>query len=435
MRLLALLILCLACSDPLPPATVELRVITADSRDPFEVASLTRATFALAQGDADPITVTEELDETFDVGLVLPDLTARTRTRVLLDDAEGLALHGAAPSFVPVASGGLVRVVVGPPGTCAIVGRASLPTGRVARGHALADTFAVLVAGTDPAGAPSAGVTSIDLLRFDTLDDQTTDGRLPALEGLRGPARAASLATSKLVIVSDDAAVRYDLGVFTDREAPLNLHDGAAATSAVGSVGSAAVVAGPTARFTWITAEERLIEQSLASARASAALAALGEVALLAGGELDPEAPVAELLRPTGSAPIVGPDPGVRRDGVLLVSGDRALLVGGLDAAGEPRTDTVLFEGCPDDCRATAGPTWEHPRPGIVAAGDLLVGGNRVERFDGAAMLEHATLTVSRRAPLAARLDGGLLLVAGGEGDPSPRTEVELCFPAELTPL
>ncbi|MCB9624884.1 MAG: hypothetical protein H6721_06205 [Sandaracinus sp.] len=434
MRTLLCLVLLLGCSDPIPAPTVDIRVITPDSRDPFDEASITRIRLELQQDDADPVVTDEEVDADFDLGLILENLTARARVRVTLFDADGIAFHGAPPPFVPLSSGGLVRILVGPPGRCAVVPRAALPTARARRGHTRADTFAMLLAGLD-GETRSTGVTSIDLLRFDTFDDRTTGGLLPALTLASGPARAATFGTSRLLLVTDTTAARYDLAVTESREATVILHPGATTRSAVASIGSAAVVAGgSTAAGTWINAEGRLVPLTLASSRVDGVVAEIGGVALLTGGETPDGAPVAELLRADGSTtPIAGTD-GVRRQPVLLRSGDTLLLLGGLDADGAVRTDTLRFDGCPADCRVSAGPEWTNPREGVVAAEDLLVGGAEVERFDGTSLVPFATLQVSRRDPLVSRFESGVLLVAGGESD-VPRNEVELCYPEALTPL
>jgi len=431
---LAPLVLTSACESSIPPATVEVRVITPTSADPFDGEPITRVTLELQQEGAEPVRVVEDVDDDFDLGLALTDLTLRTRTRVILEGADGVLLHGAAPPFVPLASGGLVRIVVGPPGACAVVGRAQLPAARARRGHALVDTFAVFAAGLDAEGASSNNVTSLDLLRFDALDDVTTEGALPALTRLRGPARAAAFGVSRLAIVSDDAAVRYDLGVFEGREAALELHEGADLTSAFGSVGNAAIVAGgSSAGATWITAEERRIPIELRSARADGALIAVGDTALLSGGVTAEGAPLAEIVRADGSSVAVeGASDGVRRHGRFVVAGDVVLLVGGVDAGGALRSDTVAFRGCPSACVASAGPTWDEPREGLATTGDLLVAGDRVERFTGDAIVPHAALAVPRQDPLVARLESGVLLVAGGE---PARRDVELCFPETLDPL
>lgn len=431
---LSLVVGLVACESSIPAATVEVRVITPTSANPFDGEPITRVTLELQQEGAEPVRVVEDVDDDFDLGLTLTDLTLRTRTRVVLEGTDGVLLHGAAPPFVPLASGGLVRIVVGPPGACAVVGRAQLPAPRARRGHALVDTFAVFVAGLDAEGAASNNVTSLDLLRFDALDDETTEGALPALTRLRGPARAAAFGVSRLAIVSDDAAVRYDLGVFEGREVTLALHEGADLTSAFGSVGNAAIVAGgSSASATWITAEERRIPIELRSARADGALVAVGDVALLSGGVVADGAPLAELLRADGSSVAVeGAADGVRRHGRFVVAGDVVLLVGGVDADGALRSDTVAFRGCPSACVASAGPTWDEPREGLATTGDLLVAGDRVERFTGDAIVPHVTLAVPRQDPLVARLESGVLLVAGGE---PARRDVELCFPETLDPL
>lgn len=423
-----------ACSDSVPPATVEVRVITPTSTNPFEGEPITRVTLEVQQGDAEPVRRVDDVTDDFDLGVAIPDLTLRTRTRVVLEGADGILLHGAAPPFVPLASGGLVRIVVGPPGRCAVVGRAQLLVARASRGHALVDTFAVFVAGLEEGGASSNGVTSVDLLRFDTVDDRSTGGALPALTGSSGPTRAAAFGVSRVAIVGGDASVRYDLGIFEGREAPLALHAGADLTSALGSVGNAAIVAGgASASATWITTEERLVAISLDAARADGAIVEVGGAALFSGGATAAGAPIAELLRADGtSVAIEGASEGTRRHGRFVVAGDALLLMGGLDDDGALRSDTLLFRGCPDACVASEGPTWSEPREGLATSGDLLVAGDRVERFTGEAIVPHATLAVPRRDPLVARLESGVLLVAGGE--PALR-DVELCFPETLDPL
>lgn len=435
-RALLALALTSGCDDELPPPTIEVWVVTAEGGDPFAGRRFDALTLEVAQGDRPPVRIERAIDDDFDLSIAFDGLTDSTRVRVHLEGPDD-TLHGAPPAFVPVSAGGLVNLVVGPPARCQRVPDARLPTGRRQRPMVLADTFVLALGGVEGA-EPRRGVTSVDLLRQRSVDDVSTMGALPALVGAGGAGVAAVYGAGRVALASELGAVRYDLGAREAREQPLSIHAGAGPTSVALSVGDAAVIiGGEAARATWITADERLLSIALAARRASAAAAAIGGVAIVAGGDA-PDAPAAELLRPSrDSSEPFGETDGVRVGPALVAAGGRLWLVGGRGADGELRDDTILVLGCPDACRVEPGPTWADPREGAVAAGPYLVAGDRIDQMapDGT-LTEIARLTAPRRAPLVVPYESGVLAILGGEdAEGTPLRDIELCFPPELNPL
>jgi hypothetical protein len=131
----------------------------------------------------------------------------------------------------------------------------------------------------------------------------------------------------------------------------------------------------------------------------------------------------------------------VRNGGILVVSsaGDAAVLLGGTDAGGQPRTDTVWWHGCPAACVAEAGPTWASARGGVaVDPSGVLAGGDGpsalVERVTfpvaGPRIDTLGTLATPRRAPGLDVLPSGVVYVLGGEGPSGPLDDTEQCVPS-----
>jgi len=257
------------------------------------------------------------------------------------------------------------------------------------------------------------------------------------------------------VAYADDAILALSEGqalLLSDAVLPVTLHEGAAADSAIAErpggglvvVGGGAVDA-PVAGISYIDSRgtiERLSE--LLTPRYRPAAARVGDQVWVAGGAAGTAALV-EAIAPASAAAELIPDQsdGVRLGAALFVdpASPRALLIGGVDAAGIARTDTWLIS-CVDACSATPGPRWDQARDGVIylPAAHLLIGGDGpsdvVERvvFDAdGAHIEAAGRLVHARAHAAAlMLASGLFWVVGGEDEAGPRRDAEICFPPRL---
>ena len=415
---------------------MRVAVVSADGADPIAAAAFDSVTVEVAQ-EGRPITrVTRRLDGALDLPLELGSLSAPTRVRVRLDGPEPWV--GAPPTFVPLAAAGLLRVIVGPTGRCAIVPEAELPRAVEQPATARVETFA-LIAGGREADGPSTAVSFVDLLRFysDDLDPLTLGS---------GVGRAASLGFERAVVATEGGTLLYDLADAEARNTPLGpVHAGAGPASAVVSRPGGAVVLGgedrdgPVAGVTWVFEDGRALTSEMQVARRRPAATALGNFVVVAGGAAGP--PFAEVLNASTQQSVpVAYDDGVRIGALLVRDGDALWVVGGVDAEGTLRQDTVQLLGCPSACRAESGPPWTTARAGAVFADGYLVGGDRrVEALTfraGVWTVEPAfELQASRRDPFAAVFESGVLVVLGGASEEGPRRDVELCWPSTLTPL
>jgi len=422
-----LLLLCCACSSQVPAARFDVELIGPDGRSPFDEGD-----YAINVQIAQPgrLPIEETLDVSGDFASAVPvfDDHVETRIRVVIEGPDG-QLVGAPPPFVPSASGGRLRVVVGEPGTCEELRDVELENLRLTPAVARVDTFAVVAGGRSLEGAALTSVEFIDLLRLFSgdLEDMTIGG-----EG-----SGARLGVDASLLVFGGGGVRYDLSVQESRESNVPLHAGAGPRSAVLAVGEqqVAILGGAdAAEVTWVAANGNTLMSSLAGPRADATAFPLDDQVLLAGGD-GPS--VAELVTRSGATPI-GEDDGVRRNPLLVPAGDDLWLLGGVDDEGAARTDTVVLRGCPGACTAEPGPEWPDARIGATAATDLpyVVDGERVLAIGaGPTFTELARLQHTRAGAAAIGLDSGLVLVVGGTDGATPRSDVEVCFPSELLPF
>ncbi len=425
-----------ACSDGPPRLRINVAVVSATGGDPLTDADFEEVTVEVAQQDRPVTRVTRRLDGAFDLPIEIGSLSASTRVRVHLDGPEPWV--GAPPQFVPLAAAGLVRVVVGPAGRCAIVPEAELPEATEEPAMARVETFA-LVAGGRGASGPSTSVGFVDLVRF-------FSGDLDPLTLGSGAGRAATLGFERAVVVTEGGALLYDLANADARNTPLApVHDGAGPASAViARPGGAVVVGGEEGGaavpgVTWVFEDGRALDSLLVVPRRRAAAVALGNFVVVAGGS--EAGPIAEVLNASTqeSAPVEYDD-GVRLDPLLVRDGDSLWLIGGVGADGTVRQDTVQLLGCPSACRAEPGPPWSTARAGAVVEGGYIVGGDtRVEVAAfraGVWTLEHAfDLQVARRDPLAVVFESGVLVVVAGSDEAGARRDVELCWPTALVPF
>ncbi|HJL00651.1 MAG TPA: hypothetical protein RMH85_19655 [Polyangiaceae bacterium LLY-WYZ-15_(1-7)] len=426
-RLLPLLCLApalLGCEDDPPRAAIDVRIVTTTGEDPLEAPGVARFTLAMEQTGRARTELEADADDR-SAAIELGSLSADTRLRVRLESADGaVLLHGAPPTFAPISAGGLVRVLVGPPGVCEVVPEAELDLPRTLPAGARLDTFALFLAG-EASGAPSSAVEFLDLLRF-------YPGELEDLSLAQGPARGAAVGLSTMLAVTGEGAVLYDLASADERETSLALHDGADAQSAtVALPGGGALVAGGTASagLTFVAADGSTSAATLTAPRAAPLLVPFdgGRVLVVDAAE------GAEVVSAAGAPSLV--DLPAFAPAAAIRDGDAVLLVG----EGSDGPATLALEGCPGACVASAGPAWPMARAGVVSAGPYLVGGALVERAthgeDGWRIEPAWELARTHRAPLALLFESGVLVVVAGEDDGGPVPFVELCFPETLTEL
>lgn len=383
----------------------------------------------------------------FDVALPIVDLVLPVTLTVRLT-GPSTELIGAPPVFIPLETGGLVRVPVGQPDTCEVIAGMVVDSPRSALGLSPQGTFALTIGGRGSSGASDAA-GYLDLLRlegdaFDPLD-------VPL-----GVAVAVPLSRALALVVSEGREpFIYDVSSATAPVLPVVLHPGAGLRSALAALpAGGAVVAGgdvgglAVSDVTWIGPMGDTSTTRLVVARIGAAIATFGDAVLIAAGA--DGGPLAE--RATAASAAFEPvapafDDGVRVGAALFVdpASGTALLVGGLGADGSIRADTVVLSGCPSACVATAGPAWPSPRPDTVAVhlpsgGGLIVGGTGpvavVDRVildaEGARFEAAGSLATPRQAPAALALEQGVTFVVGGLGPEGPRADVEVCFPPAL---
>ena len=119
---------------------MEIRLVTADGSNPLDRASFAEVTVEVEQVGRPLTQVTRSLEGELDLGVEIDTLGGETQLRVRFEGG-GNTLTGRTPRFVPATAGGLVRIVMGEPGTCERVTSATLVVPRQRAGIARSDTF------------------------------------------------------------------------------------------------------------------------------------------------------------------------------------------------------------------------------------------------------------------------------------------------------
>ena len=420
-----LLSVTLACDDDPSSPTVSVRIVSPSGGDPLSEATFSSVRVDVLQ-DGRPLTsVSEALDGEVDIPIEINSLFLETRVRVTLEGSQTWV--GAPPRFVPISSAGLVRIVVGPAGECAIVEDAELPSARDQAAAIRVDTFVLSAAGEE-AGGRSRAAEFVDLLRF-------FSGELPDLT-VGGAATGASIGDAKALLITAEGTLIYDLGEAEMRETPFTrLHAGGDETSTAIERPNGTTVVGGGTEATWVWDNERQYTSAVMGMRTRPAGAAFGaEVLVVAGGE-----PFAELLDPNGEDIVVIEHEDGERFGALIARDDDALwLLGGTDGSGASRSDTWSILGCPDACAVVDAPAWEGAAPTAVL-GDLVLAGDSIYRVSfGAGVWQRQlawTLGARRDGGLLVELESGVVVVVGGSDAGGARADVEMCWPDELRPL
>ena len=413
------LLLCLAaaCSPGIDPnVTLDIRVLGP------ELSTSALATVYLRHGEES----WQKLEFTeYPVGQSLPIDDTLAPYDLVVEVHEGTrALYGAAPTFVPEATGGLVVVPVVEVGTCEVIPDTLF--GAQDRTGIRVDSFFLAPGG-------SAGpLRYFDLLRAapGTLHDITL-----------GPqATGAALGGSRFVLADVDGARIFDLAA-GGGATPIELHVGAESGQAL-ALGDRAVFVGENTssdRVTWVEGQG-VIATTLSSERNAPALLGQNGLFWLAGG-----GGTFDRVERAGS--ITLSDQIIDRERGFLFGNanqDAFLLVGGLEN-GLPVNDSILYTECsPQNCNIHAGPTFD------VGQGATKIENMLVADIDGSAIStielggpdfllvpptrsNRGTLVHKRNRPLAARVRDLIYVFGGAEKD--EEGSVEVCASSTALPL
>jgi len=428
-----------ACSNAPPLVVLDVSVVTPAGQNPVAGGGFDTATIHMQEGDAAPRVLTAPVaGGSFDFAVSFSQLDPEVALGLELTGPAS-RLIGAPPPFIPALTGGALAIPVGAPGVCESVAGLALDTDRADLGFARVGTFALMIGGRTNA-VPDANGRYLDLLLLSGMTPFSFGAPL-------GRTRAAAYADDGLIVLGEDRILQLSTDAI-----PMMLHAGAGPDSGVTERpgGGLAIVGGgtldaPAAGISYVDTIgtiERLGE--LSTARFRPTVATVGDQIWVAGGATGSGALV-EAIAPGAAATDLVPDSsdGVRLGGALFVDADgaRALLIGGVDADGVPRTETWLIR-CDTTCTATPGPSWDQARDGVVFVPDarLIAGGDGpsalVERVvfdaDGARLEVAGRLAHARAHAAALTLDSGLLWVVGGEDEAGLRRDAELCFPPAL---
>jgi len=442
--LVVLGLLVVGCQETVARFVFEARIVDGDGGNPAAGTDATTLRIGIREGelpaqeDEYPI-----VDGNFEALLEFESFTRLTRVRVEIAGAT-TDLVSAPPAFVPSATQGVMRVVAAAASSCELVTFNSLQAPRSFFGMTQSGTFALVVGGT------SAGEEQVEF--FDALEWESRlfdeDFSVPTL----GRTRTVSIDEAKILVVPENTSpFIFDMFDRTQRISPVLLHDGAGSRSGLASVpGLGAMVIGgevigqPQSGVSLVGPDDSVTSLELSEPRSLPSAATLGTDVLVAGGNDEGNAEILVDGLSTGR-PLEGFADGVRSSGLLVSDGvSRALWLGGTDATGAIRQDTVDFEDCPSSCVTMAGPVWATARLGVFQPdrSALIIGGDDSQRVEevrwGADQVTIAPLLelqVPRAGAGAIVLESGAFIVAGGDDGVDIREDFEFCAPAALTPL
>lgn len=446
-RTILLCLLCaaaLSCKDDTFQFVFQALIVDGDDGNPVAGTDADTLRIEIAQGEL-PVREFEFpiSDGEFDAEIELASLSSLTRLRIQMEGPT-TDLITAPPWFVPSASEGFLRVVAGAPSSCTAVSFNTMEAPRADFGMVPSGTFALAVGGT-----------TADDEQVEFFDELEWDSRLFEADfslSFLGPTRAATIGEGQILVLPTDAApFIFNMLDASDRITQVVLHSGAGPESALVSVpGLGAMViggeAGGAARagVSLVELDGVVTSLQLSEPRAGAVAAALGEDVLVVGGNTEGNAEIL-LAGSTVGQPIDGVMDGVRDGGLLIGDGEsRALLIGGADADGAVRQDTLRFDGCPGSCVSSAGPMWSTARLRAILPeySALIIGGEDSQSVEEArwsgdtVAIEPVVDMVLPRASAGAILyESGAFVVAGGESGGAVLDDFEFCVPAALTPL
>ena len=458
LAVLAALALGLGCGPDDPgPFRIDAQIVTADGADPFASGEYDHLRIEFVQAGADPVVYEADLDDpTFEVPFDLDLYIDDARVRVRLTGPSG-TLHGAPPRFRLSDTDAKVRVVVGEPGTCAVVpdledeppeppeGEEPVTLARAQSGYIRWGGFQLQLGGV-AAGGASPVVTYSDLFWAEAGQQPLSDLLAPA-----GRTKAAILGDDQILVVAEGGGPwQYALiapNAESERSEALPLYAAAGADSAITrSTTGAVLVAGggpaetPSDELALISASGRVDIGTLRGGRSGGTAVPSGDDVLVVGGVRGEGVPFAERvdLVTLTSTPIDDPAVEPARIEPLVLEGTGSTWVlGGTDGAGTPLSTSWVVAGCPGACTLTPGPEVTLG-PAPRSEGLFLHDGRTVYRAveEGGWHLEPvADLVHDRDFGGITAYESGMVYVHGGAGSSGPRKDAELCFPTELAPF
>jgi hypothetical protein len=437
-----------ACKDDVARLVFEARIVDGDNGNPAAGTDATTLKIGIQEGDLPaesneyPIT-----DGQFEALLEFASFARPTRIRVEIDGLN-TELLTAPPEFVPSASGLFMRVVTAAPSSCEQVVFNAMEAPRARFGMVQSGTFALLAGGTT---SSDVQLEFFDVLRWESNTNTLSDLN-QALEPF-GDTRAASIDETQILVLPAEAVpFVFNMADANERRRVVDLHEGAGTESALVSVpGLGAMVIGGETADEEAQSGVSLVEPGgevtlleLSEPRSGPAATALGTDVLVVGGNGAGNAEILIEGASTGQ-PVTSVMRGVLEDSLLVGDGEsRALWMGGTADGIVPTTDTVQFDGCPESCTWSEGPTWTTARLEALqpAESTLIVGGEdsvlveEVRWVDGTPDIQSLlNLNTPRAAAGAIVLASGAFIVAGGDDGTEVRDDFEFCVPAALEPL
>lgn len=439
-----LVVTALACKESSSPYVYDALVVDGDNGNPAADTDANVFRVGVQQGEFPaqqyefPVS-----DGQFEGVLEFGSFSLPTRIRAALE-GPSTALLTSPPAFIPAVSSGFFRVVMTEPSSCERVTFDQLEAPRAFFGMVQSGTFALIAGGTGPSDEQ---VEFYDALEWESrlFEEEFSVSDL-------GETRAASIDEGQILVIPENTApFIFDMFDTTNRVIPVVLHLGAGPRSALVSVpGLGAMVVGgeaggePQSAVSLVEPGGDVTASQLNEPRSGASAAALGMDVLVAGGNAEGNAEILVDGEDSGQ-PVADFMDGIREGGLLVGDGEsRALWIGGVDGADAIRQDSVRFDGCPGNCRSSAGPGWPTARLDVLqpAESTLLIGG------DGSSLVEEVRWTdatveiqsllelqVPRAGAGGIVLESGAFVVAGGDDGVSRRDDFEFCVPAALEPL
>jgi len=443
------------CADDPTTPTLEAQLITPEGESPFALGSYDRLHILFDQEGSELVDYDLELDED-DFRVPFPlDPDVRSRIRVALERGTETWV-GAPPRFFPgdgyTEASWLVRIVMGRPGTCAVVTPYEEDVARADVAHLRVGVYVFHFGGRTASGN-SAAVTVSDHL-WVTSGTSLVDLPEPAGRTKAAMAGTFSTTTSTLgVVLSDGGNWTYVLtaaSLDAERAQTLVLHEGAGPDSALmrreaqGDVFVAGGVSGdmPVAGLSRVSGSGGVTTGNLMAPRSGATAVPMPAGALVVGGDRRAGAPFGELvdLSTFATAAVEAPAEAeeVRSEPVVVQGGESLWVLGGTDAEGAALETTWVVRGCPATCAVEAGPTLTLASA-PTAEGDVVTADGSVWRAveTGGWHLEPIADLVHPRvgAGLVPYESGGVWIQGGTDPSGAPRRDAELCYPAELSAL
>lgn len=433
-----------ACKEAATRFVFEARIVDGQNGNPAAGTDATTLRIGIQEGELPAQEYEYPIaDGNFDALLEFQTFTRPTRIRVEIAGAT-TQLSTAPPVFVPAASGGILRVVTAAPSSCERVTFDLLEAPRAFFGMVRSGTFALITGGATPSDE--------QLEFFDAVEWESRSFAEDFSLSNLGETRAASIDEAEILVLPSSAApFIFNMLDSTRRITPVVLHNGAGPRSALLSVPGvgAMVIGGEVAgeaqsAASLVAPRGQVTSLQLSEPRSGPAATALGTDVLVVGGNVEG---TAELLLEGIAAgrPVAGVMDGVREAGLLVGDGEsRALWIGGTDAVGVLRQDSVRFDDCSNTCTSSVGPQWPTARLQSFqpARSTLVIGGDGSRLVDevrwNGADVEIAPLLqldVPRAGAAGIILESGAFIVAGGDDGVSIREDFEFCVPAVLEAL